>query len=101
MYIYYTYINRIGKWYFSNFQDRDDSESCMPATRYLLDEICGAVPQLTPWKAICAMVKVVAFHWGWDGRPTFNDGILIMGPYKPLRTWVDEFIPYYMEIMGV
>ena len=24
-----------------------------------------------------------------------------MGPYKPLRTWVDEFIPYYMEIMGV
>ena len=19
-----------------------------------------------------------------------------MGPYKPLRTWVDEFIPYYM-----
>ena len=28
-------------------------------------------------------------------------GILIMGPYKPLRSWVDEFIPYYMEIMGV
>ena len=25
-------------------------------------------------------------------------GNLIMGPYKPLRTWVDEFIPYYMEI---
>ena len=23
-----------------------------------------------------------------------------MGPYKPLRTWVDEFIPYHMEIMG-
>ena len=22
-----------------------------------------------------------------------------MGPYKPLRTWVDEFIPYNMEIM--
>ena len=21
-----------------------------------------------------------------------------MGPYKPLRTWVDEFIPYYMEM---
>ena len=30
--------------------------------------------------------------------PPFNDGILIMGPYKPLRTWVDEFIPYYMEM---
>ena len=40
---------------------------------------------------ICAMVK----------SPTFNDGILIMGPYKPLRDWVDEFIPYYMAIMGV
>ena len=34
-----------------------------------------------------------------DGRPpTFKREILIMGPYKPLRTWVDEFIPYYMEI---
>ena len=32
----------------------------------------------------------------------FNDGNpYFMGPYKPLRTWVDEFIPYYMEIMGV
>ena len=30
-------------------------------------------------------------------------GILIVGPYKPLRNWFDEFIPYYiyMEIMGV
>ena len=44
----------------------------------------------------CAMVKVVAFFWGWDGKnPTFNDGILISCVYKPLRTWVDEFIPYY------
>ena len=31
---------------------------------------------------------------------TFNDGILIMGPYKPRSYWVDEFIPYYMQIMG-
>ena len=31
--------------------------------------------------------------------PPLMTGILIMGPYKPLRTWVDEFpIPYYMEI---
>ena len=38
-----------------------------------------------------------------DGKPpTFNDGNpYFMGPYKPLRDWVDEFIPYYMEIMGV
>ena len=21
-----------------------------------------------------------------------------MGPYKPLRIWFDDFIPYYMEI---
>ena len=44
---------------------------------------------------------MVKSRYIWDGHPTFNDGILIMGPYKPLRTWVDEFIPYYMEIMGV
>ena len=25
-----------------------------------------------------------------------------MGPYKPLRNWVDDVpIPYYMDIMGV
>ena len=35
-----------------------------------------------------------------DGHPTFNDGILIMGPYKLLRTWVEFPIPC-MEIMGV
>ena len=36
-----------------------------------------------------------------DGRPpTFNDG----NPYNEYINpyyWVDEFIPYYMEIMGV
>ena len=36
-----------------------------------------------------------------DRAPPLMTGILIMGPYKPLRTWVDEFIPHYMEIMGV
>ena len=47
-----------------------------------------------PWSRLSRFVG--------DGiPPTFNDGILIVGPYKPLRTWVDEFIPYYMEIMGV
>ena len=42
-------------------------------------------------------------HCIGDGRPpTFNDGNpYFMGPYKPLRTWVDEFIPYHTEIMGV
>ena len=38
-----------------------------------------------------------------DGRPlTFFFGNPYNGVYyKPLRSWVDEFIPYYMEIMGV
>ena len=38
-----------------------------------------------------------------DGRPpTWKIGNpYFMGPYKPLRNWVDEFIPYYVEIMGV
>ena len=38
---------------------------------------------------------------GDGNNPTRNRKSFIMGPYKPLRTWVDEFIPYYMEIMGV
>ena len=52
---------------------------------------------------ICAMVKVVAFFLGMgDGHPTFNDrNPYFMGPKKPLRTWVDFPIPYYMEIIGV
>ena len=33
------------------------------------------------------------------GDKLIPDGILIMGPYKPLRDWVDELtIPYYMEM---
>ena len=55
-------------------------------------------------------------HWKWHPKPGFiwnlgmgrfpshlkNDGNpYFMGTYKPLRNWVDEFIPYYMEIMGV
>ena len=36
----------------------------------------------------------------WDGHPTFNRNPSndLMGPYKLLRDWVDEFIPYYMEM---
>ena len=36
----------------------------------------------------------------WNGHPTFNRESL-QWVYKPLRIWVDEFIPYHMEIMGV
>ena len=32
------------------------------------------------------------------GHPTFFNGIL--EPLNPYY-WVDEFIPYYMEVMGV
>ena len=42
---------------------------------------------------ICAMVKS---RYIGDGHPTFNYNGYI-NPYY----WVDEFFPYYMEIMGV
>ena len=42
---------------------------------------------------ICAMVKS---RYIGDGHPTFN-----RNPYNGALYWVDEFIPYYMEIMGV
>ena len=48
--------------------------------------------------SICAMVKVVVI-WGMGDLPP-----LIGNPYngyiKPYY-WVDEFLPYYMDIMGV
>ena len=51
--------------------------------------------------SICARVDQLLVL-GMGTPPTFNDGILIMGPYKPLRNWVDEFIPYYIgNVMGV
>ena len=49
------------------------------------------------WKMKCAMVKS---RYIGDGRPpTFNRNPYngYINPYY----WVDEFIPYYMEIMGV
>ncbi len=35
-----------------------------------------------------------------DGHPTFNRNPYYNWYIKPYY-WVDEFIPYYMEIMGV
>ncbi len=48
---------------------------------------------------VAMVVWLSRFNWGRDKltHPTFNDGILILGPYKPQRNRVDEFIPYYME----
>ena len=45
---------------------------------------------------ICAMVKS---RYIGDGHPTFNRNPYngYINPYY----WVDEFIPFYMEIMGV
>ena len=37
--------------------------------------------------------------WGMGKIPPLMTGILIYnGPYKPLRTWVEFPIPYYMEM---
>ena len=55
----------------------------------------GTVPHLVGGSWRC---NTFASCWPLDGgwNPYF------MGPYKPLLlAWVDEFIPYYMEIMGV
>ena len=43
-----------------------------------------------------AMVKSRVFSGMGDLPP-----LTLQWVYKPLRTWVDEFFPYYMEIMGV
>ena len=45
---------------------------------------------------ICAMVKS---RYIGDGHPTFNRNPYngYINPYY----WVDEFIPYYMELLGV
>ena len=60
-------------------------------------------PHQSPWVLPVWPGSINSLVLG-DGQthPTFNDGNPeIMGPYKRLRNWVDEFIPYYMEIMGV
>ena len=45
---------------------------------------------------MCAMVKS---RYIGDGHPTFNRNPYTgyINPYY----WVDEFIPYYMELLGV
>ena len=49
------------------------------------------------WKMILSFWVPVTFQGRTVKRrecnPTFNDGILIMGPYKPLRNWVEFSIP--------
>ena len=49
---------------------------------------------------ICARVDQLLVLGMGDLQPLMT-GILISWVYKPLQNWVDEFIPYYMEIMGV
>ncbi len=53
----------------------------------------------SPNEPICARVKS---RYIGDGHPTFNreSGNPYNGYINPYY-WVDEFIPYYMEIMGV
>ena len=62
----------------------------------------------TTWATRCARVFLinslgVLGPWGWDGKPPTwkRTGILISWVDVHPYYWVDEFIPYYMEIMGV
>ena len=49
------------------------------------------VNPFVPWSKVAI--------WGMVIPPLL--GILFMGPCKPLRTWVEFPIPYYLERMGV
>ena len=44
---------------------------------------------------------MVKSRYIWDGHPTFNDGILIMGPYKPLLIGWVSYPLSYGNVMGV
>ena len=52
-------------------------------------------------RGLPGLINSTSWSLGMGNLQPLMTGILIMGPYKPLQTWVDEFIPYYMEIMGV
>ena len=53
----------------------------------------GAQPSTSKWARVDQLLVL-----GMGIIQPLMTGILIMGPYKPLRTWVDEFIPCYMEM---
>ena len=46
-------------------------------------------------KGVCHGQKVAFFPWEFT-HPTLWKGILIIGIPKPLRNWVDKFIPHYI-----
>ena len=48
------------------------------------------------WKTLLKWM-IWGYHVFWK-YPYFGNPYIIMGPYKLLRNWVDEFIPYYMEM---
>ena len=79
----------------------------------MVDQGKGSMAQ-RPYHVLVYHGLPFATFWEWRSPSTFNMchgqarryigdklippliGILIMGRYKPLRNWVDEFIPYYM-----
>ena len=70
--------------------------------KFDMREFWASGPQLTPRCSKQTYVRSGrSTPYVGDGHLTFNDGIVIMGPYKPLRNKVDEFIPYHRETMGV
>ena len=67
-----------------------------PMPVYKKSPLVGKLLGIISFDIICAMVKS---RYIGDGHPTFNRNPFngYINPYY----WVDEFIPYYMEIMGV
>ena len=50
-----------------------------------------------PTDEVSKCVMVQSRYIG-DGHPTFNRNPYNGALFSPLRTWVDEFIPYYMAM---
>ena len=67
-----------------------------PMPVYKKSPLVGKLLGVISFDIICAMVKS---RYIGDGHPTFNRNPFngYINPYY----WVDEFIPYYMEIMGL
>ena len=56
------------------------------------------MPSIATWWPIKELIgAMVKSRYIGDGHPTFNRESGYINPYY----WVDEFIPYYMEIYGV
>ena len=86
-------------------QKNPPTESASPAPNRESLELPWALSTTNPVCRICAMDAGLSRFFGdkRDLPPEQWRESLFHGapPKKTLRNWVDEFIPYYMEIMGV